>query len=128
MYETWELSYKEIQQRAESDDSHKVNAANSAMLLLELFPFFHHEELTEEIFYYAALAKDDETPISHLPLSSSLLDRRLLSLSEKGTWDNFSFREGISILMLFSLIRRGPSDYVYAMHPLVHTWAGTDWI
>ena len=28
-YETWELSYKEIQQRAESDDSYKARAANS---------------------------------------------------------------------------------------------------
>ena len=36
VYETWELSYKEIQQRAKSDDSFKANAANSAMLLLEL--------------------------------------------------------------------------------------------
>ncbi|KIJ90892.1 hypothetical protein K443DRAFT_35227, partial [Laccaria amethystina LaAM-08-1] len=122
VYETWELSYKEIQQKAESYDSHKANAANSAMLLLELFPFFHHEEMTEDIFCYAALAKDDETPISNLPLASSLLDRRLLPLSEKGTWDNFIFREGIRILLSFSLIRRGSSDNVHAMHPLVHTW------
>ena len=42
VYETWELSYKEIQQRAQSDDCDKANSANSAMLLLELFPFFHH--------------------------------------------------------------------------------------
>ena len=54
VYETWELSYKEIQKRAESDNSHNANAANSAMLLLKLFPFFHHEEITEEIFSYAA--------------------------------------------------------------------------
>jgi hypothetical protein len=50
--------YKEIQQRAKSDDSHKVNAANSAMPILELFPFFHHEGITEEIFFYAAVQKD----------------------------------------------------------------------
>ncbi|KIJ91491.1 hypothetical protein K443DRAFT_114957 [Laccaria amethystina LaAM-08-1] len=122
VYETWELSYKEIQQRAESDYSHRANAANSAMLLLELFPFFHHEEITEEIFCYAALTKDNETPMLNLPLASSLLDQRLLPLSEKGTWDNFIFREGIRILLSFSLIWRGPSDNVYAMHPLVHTW------
>ena len=122
VYETWELSYKEIQKRAESDDSHKANAANSAMLLLELFPFFHHEGMTEEIFSYAALPEDGETPMSNLPLARSLLDRRLLPLSEKGTWDNFIFREGIRILLSFSLIRGGPSDNVYAMHPLLHTW------
>ena len=95
VYDTWELSYKEIQQRAKSDDSYKANAANSAMLLLELFPFFHHEGITEEIFSYAALSEDDKTPKSNLPLASSLLDRRLLLLHETGTWDNFIFREGI---------------------------------
>jgi tetratricopeptide (TPR) repeat protein len=122
VFETWELSYKEIQQRAKSDDFHKANAANSAMLLLGLFPFFHHEGITEEIFSYAALPEDDETLMSNLPLASALLDQRLLPLCETGTWDNFIFREGIRILLSFSLIRRGPSDNVYAMHPLVHTW------
>jgi tetratricopeptide (TPR) repeat protein len=122
VYETWELSYKEIQQRAESDDSHKANAANSAMFLLELFPFFHHEGITEEIFSYAALQKVQKTSNPELPLASSMLDQRLLPLNKAGTWDNFIFREGIRILLSFSLIRRGPSDNVYAMHPLVHAW------
>jgi hypothetical protein len=65
------------------------------MLLLELFPFFHHEGITEEIFSYSALANDNDTPMSNLPLASSLLDQRLLPLCETGTWDNFMFREGI---------------------------------
>ena len=91
VYETWELSYKEIQQRASSDDLHKAKAANSAMLLLEIFPFVHHEGISEEIFSYAALPENDETPMSNLPLASSLLDRRLLPLCETGTWDNFLF-------------------------------------
>ena len=107
---------------AESEDSHKANAANSVMILLELFPFFHHEEMTEESFCYAALPEDNETPLSNLPLASPLHDQRLLPLSEKGTWDNFIFREGIRIFLSFSLIRRGPSDNVYTMHPLVYNW------
>jgi tetratricopeptide (TPR) repeat protein len=122
VYESWELAYKEIQQRAKSDDSCRANAASSAMLLLELFSFFHHEGITEEIFSYAAIPENDETPMSNLPLASSLLDRRLLPLHGMGTWDNFIFREGIRILLSFFLIRRGHSDNVYAMHPLVHTW------
>ena len=122
VYKTWELSYKEVQQRAKSDDSVKANAANSAMLLLELFPFFHHEEISEEIFSYAALTKYDKTPISKLPLASSVLDRRLLPLGETGAWDNFIFREGIRTLLSFCLIKRGLSDNMYGMHPLVHTW------
>ena len=61
VYGTWELSYQEIQKRAESDDPHKGNAAKSAILLLELFSFFHHEGITEEIFSYAALQEDQES-------------------------------------------------------------------
>ena len=122
VYGTWELSYKEIQKRAESDDPHRANAANSAMLLLNLFPFFHHEEITEEIFSYAALQEDKKTSNPALPLASSMLDRRLLPLNNTGAWDNFVFREGIRILLSFSLIKRGPSACVYAVHPLVHTW------
>ena len=122
VYGTWELSYKEIQKRAESDDPHKANAANSAMLLLSLFCFFHHEGITEEIFSYAALQKDGEMSSPALPMASSILDRRLLPLNKTGTWDNFVFREGVRILLSFSLIKKGPSDGVYAMHQLVHTW------
>jgi len=122
VYETWELSYKEIQKRAKSDDSHQVNAANSAILLLKLFPFFHHEGITEDIFFYAALQEDNKISGSQLPQASSLLDRRLLPLNNSGTWDNFVFKEGLQMLLSFSLIKKGPCDYVYAMHPLVHTW------
>ena len=122
IYGTWELSYKEIQQWAESHGTHKANAANSAMLLLQLFPFFHHEGITEEIFYYAALSEYEETSSSNLPHASSLLDRRLLPLDESGTWDNNVFREGLRILLSFSLIKQGPSSGVYSMHPLVHAW------
>jgi len=122
VYETWELSYKEIQQRAESDCAYKANAANSAMLLLELFPFFHHEGINEEIFSYAALQGDEGSSSPALPIASPTLDRKLLSLNKTGAWDNFVFREGLRILLSFSLIKRGSSNYVYAMHPLVHTW------
>ena len=122
VYETWELSYKEIQKRAKSQDSHKMNAANSAILLLKLFPFFHHEGIGEDIFFYAALQEDKKISHSKLPLASSLLDQRLLPLNKSGSWDNFVFKEGLRMLLSFSLIKKGPSDCVYAMHPLVHTW------
>ena len=123
VYGTWELSYEEIQNRAESGDPHKANAANSAMLILKIFPFFHHEGITEEIFSYAALQKDDKTSSPALPIASSMLDRRLLSLNKTGAWDNFVFKEGLRILLSFSLIKnKGPSDGVYTMHPLVHAW------
>ena len=122
VYETWELSYKKIKRWAKSDDSHKANAAKSAIQLLNLFSFFHHEGITEDIFFYAAFQEDKKSSHSKLPLASSLLDQRLLPLDKSGTWDKFAFKEGVRILLSFSLIKKGPSDCVYAMHPLVHTW------
>ena len=95
VYGTWELSFKEIQKRAESDNAHRANAAKSAMLLLNLFPFFHHEGITEEIFSYAALQEYKESSSPALPIASSILDRRLLPLNKRGAWDNFVFREGL---------------------------------
>jgi len=115
VYETWELSYKEIQKRAKSEDSHKMNAANSAILLLKLFPFFHHEGIGEDIFFYAALQEDKKISHSKLPLASSLLDRRLLPLNKSGTWDNFVFKEGLRMLLSFSLIKKGPSDELFTL-------------
>jgi len=123
VYGTWELSYKEIQKKAESDDSHRANAANSAMLLLGLFSYFHHEKITEKIFSYAALQKDQKTSNTELLLASSTLNQRLLPMNKAGTWDSSFFREGIRVLLSFSLIKKTPpSDSVYAMHPLVHAW------
>jgi len=121
VYGTWELSYKEIQQRAQSDHPYRSEAANSALHLLELFPFFHHKGITEEKFAYAAV-QCQETLQSELPLASSKLDHRLLLLDDEGAWDNFMFREGIQILLSLSLIKQGPSNCEYSMHPLVHAW------
>jgi hypothetical protein len=86
VYGTLELSYKEIQKRAESDDPHKANAANSAMLLLNLFPFFHHEGITEEIFSYAALQEDNGSSSPPLPIASSILDLVFESPVRSGYW------------------------------------------
>jgi hypothetical protein len=55
VYGTWELSYLEIQRRAESDDLDKAKAAQSAMLILGLFVFFHYDGIMKDIFSYAAM-------------------------------------------------------------------------
>ena len=91
------------------------------MLLLEIFPFFHHEGINKEIFSYVALQRDQKACNPELPLASSILDQRLLALNQAGTWDNFLFGEGIWVLFYFSLIKKAPSDGIYAMYPLVHT-------
>ena len=126
VYQTWELSYKEIQQRAKSDDSQRAEAASSAMLLLAMFSFFHFDGISEEIFSYAAIQEHekngDNEQISALPLASSVIDHTLLQLDEAGKWDNFIFKEGLQVLFAFSLIQLGSLKGVYAVHPLIHVW------
>ena len=126
VYQTWELSYTEIQQRAKSDDSQRAEAASSAMLLLAMFSFFHFDGISEEIFSYAATQeheKDgDSEQMSALPLASSVIDHTLLQLDEAGKWDNFIFKEGLRVLFSCSLIKLGSLKGVYAIHPLIHAW------
>ena len=96
VYGTWELSFKEIQQRAKSDDSQRAEAAKSAMFLLATFAFLHFDGITEEIFSYAATqAYGNNEKRSALPLASSIIDRTLLQLHNTGKWDNFMFKEGV---------------------------------
>ena len=97
VYRTWELSYLEIQRRAESGDLDKAKAAQSAMLILGLFVFFHYDGIMKDIFSYAATHKHHHHQInsrSALPILSSMLECTLLPVNEAGTWDDFIFKEG----------------------------------
>jgi len=125
VYGTWELSYQEIQRRAESGDLDKAKAAQSAMLILGLFVFFHHDGIMKDIFSYAAIHKHvhhHKNSRPALPIVSSTLDCTLLSVNEAGTWDDFIFEEGLRVLLSFCLIRLGSSDRLYTVHPLIHAW------
>ena len=123
VYGTWELSFKEIQQRATSDDSQRAEVAKSAMFLLAIFAFLHFDSITEEIFSYAATQKyGDNEHRSALPHVSSIIDCTLLRLHNTGKWDNFIFKEGVRELLSFSLIKLVSSKGIYTMHPLIHAW------
>jgi hypothetical protein len=126
VYGTWELSFKEMQQRAESDDSQRSEAAKSAIFLLAMFAFIHYDGITEEIFSYAATQKyeeyGDKEQRSALPLASSIVDHTLLHLHNTGKWDNFIFKEGVRVLLSFGLIKLVSSKGIYTMHPLIHAW------
>ena len=126
VYGTWELSLKEIQQRVNSDDSQRADAAKSAMLLLAMFAFLHFDGITEEIFSHTATQEHekngDNQQRSALPLASSMIDHKLLQLDDTRKWDSFLFKEGVRVLLSFSLIRLVSSKGVYGMHPLIHAW------
>ena len=133
VYGTWELLYKEIQQRTQSDNLHTARAAKSAILILGIFSFFHHDGLSEDIFSNAAVESSQTRrgrkrwlgflpKKSILPLASSKLDYRLLPLNDAGLWNNLIFKEGVQLLLSFCFIRLGAQDSKYAVHPLIHAW------
>ena len=58
-----------------------------------------------------------------LPQAAASLDHTLLGLDKNGCWDAMIFEEGISVLLSFSLMKRGQSSQVLSVHPLVHGWS-----
>ena len=93
------------------------------MFLLAMFPFFHFDGITEDIFFNAALQEyGDNQWRAALPLANSIIDHTLLQLHKRGKWNNFTFKEGVRVLLSFSLIKLVSSKGIYSMHPLIHAW------
>ena len=92
------------------------------MLILALFAFFHFDGITKEIFSYAATKGCEKVVNSALPLASSLIDHTFLQFDDTGNWDNYIFKQGIQVLLSFSLIKQHSSKSMYDVHPLIHAW------
>ncbi|KIL54805.1 hypothetical protein M378DRAFT_1051575, partial [Amanita muscaria Koide BX008] len=122
-YGTWEISIEEIKHRAEGENSAKSLAAQSALILHNIFAFLHHDNISGEIFKNAAMnfmeRKNEIT--NGLPQSISCLDPQTLFLNEDGNWDELQFLAGIKVLLSFSLIRN--NEMLYFVHPLIQTWS-----
>jgi Tetratricopeptide repeat len=126
VYATWDLSFAAIESKAASSDSVVAEAAESAIVILRTFAFFHHDNIHEEIIKRAAEAPWKPRYNSDLDTNryaSYCLLRQLLQRWKDGTWDPLFFREGIRVLLSFSLIKRSATGNVYSMHPLVHLWS-----
>ena len=127
VYGTWDLSFKEIKKRASGQSSSgDAQAAHAAILILQICAFYHHSNISKDIFQSAAEEsrdyKVDSEVAEKLPLAMSLLDRTLLALDNNGHWDEFIFEQGIAVLLSFSLIKRDQSSEMFSVHPLVHCW------
>src|ERR1700728_3643306 len=46
-----------------------------------------------------------------------------MACNNGGKWDSLLFREGIQILLSFSLIIKSGTGDEYSVHPLVHYWS-----
>ena len=109
VYGTFDLFFTAINQM-------DTEVAKSAVLTLHTFAFFHHQNISEDIIKRAAEATCHDHDESGLPL-------QLLHIDQKGRWDSHYFREGIRVLLSFSLVKKAAINGVYSMHPLVHCWS-----
>jgi tetratricopeptide (TPR) repeat protein len=126
VYGTWDLSFKEIKKMASGQSSTgDAQAAHAAILILQICAFYHHSNISKDIFRSAAeeSREVDSEVAENLPLAMSLLDRTLLALDNNGHWDEFIFGQGIAVLLSFSLMKRDKSSEMLSVHPLVHCWS-----
>ena len=126
VYGTWDLSFKEIEKRG-NFMSGNAQAAQAAILILQICAFYHHSSISKHIFQSAAEESGkfvaNSEMVEKLPHAMTLLDHTLLALDKNGNWDGMIFEEGIGVLLSFSLMRRGQSSQIFSIHPLVHSWS-----
>ena len=128
VYGAWDLSFKEIEKRASGQSSGgDAQAAKAAILILGICAFYHHSDISEDIFRSAAEESGkyvaDSKIANNLPHAVNSLNHTLLALDNDGHWDDFIYRQGIGVLLSFSLIRRDQSMKMLSVHPLIHCWS-----
>ena len=128
VYGTWDLSFKEIKRRASGQSSVRdAQAAHAAILILQICSFYHHSNISKDIFRSAAEEYREHMVDSEgaeiLPRAISSLDCTLLALDDNGHWDEFIYGQGIAVLLSFSLMKRDKSSEMLSVHPLVHCWS-----
>ena len=98
VYGTWDLSFKEIERRAGYSTLKDAQAAQAAILILQICAFYHHTGISKDIFQSAAkeATKQDVNSdiFRKLPWAVTLLDHTLLDLDNEGNWDEFIFDKG----------------------------------
>jgi hypothetical protein len=127
VYGTWDLSFNEIKKRASGQSgAGDAQAAHTAILILQICAFYHHNNISKDIFQSAA-EESREHVVSEvaekLPQVMSLLDHTLLALDNNGHWDEFIFGQGIAVILSFSLMKEDKSSGMFSVHPLVHCWS-----
>ena len=128
VYGAWDLSFKEIEKRAGGQSSGgNAQAAKVAILILGICAFYHHSNISEDIFQSAAEESEkyviNKKLAKKLPYGVNSLDHTLLALDNNGHWDKSIYRQGISVLLSFSLIKRDQSLKMLSIHPLIHCWS-----
>ncbi|PPR01805.1 hypothetical protein CVT26_013164, partial [Gymnopilus dilepis] len=124
VYGTWELSFQKIESISFAEDPSGLpfspQQAQTAIGILGIFAYLHHDSISLDIFEAAwtniSCMDPNERP--------AILDNHdLLWEDEHGKWDELHFKQGIRVLIGFSLIKQGSSTGNYNVHPLVHSWS-----
>lgn len=115
VYTTWEISRGCVKEMAK--DTTNETAAN-ALDLLNVFGFFHFDNITEGMFK-SAWERFPELENFHWWMSKEL---RMVREHRFENWDPLPFREAIQLLSSYSLIRVSGSNNRISLHPLVHSW------
>ena len=111
VYTTWEVSRKMIEQMSNE-------VGRDALELLNVFSFFHHDGISEEIFRRSW--EKMQRGMSSGWMLSHQVDIVLRQLDQE--WEPYPLRVAFSLLQSFSLINRDKDNLIF-IHPLVHTWA-----
>ena len=124
VYETWDLSFTEIESRAnKTSDGYGRAAAQAAILILNTVAFLHHENIIEAAFRKAAM-EFSKGQHGRLEEKVETCINQLLQLEKDQSWNHFFFHGGIRVLMSFSLIKQhSTSAGIYTIHPLMHQWS-----
>ena len=115
VYTTWEISVRSIRNKSENE---QTNTASDALELLNLFGFFHFDNITEETIKFAW---ENKVKLEHYPWWKSNMIR-LLQGGLHTSWDPLEYRQAIGLLSRYSLIQFGQSNRQISIHPLVHSW------
>ena len=96
VYGTWDISFKEIEKRAGGHSTLKdTQAAQAAILILQICAFYHHTGISKDIYQSAAKEAMNQNVNSDtfrkLPQAVTQLDYTLLGLDNDGNWDEFIF-------------------------------------
>ncbi|GFF84777.1 hypothetical protein IFM47457_06586 [Aspergillus lentulus] len=116
----WETSLSAIQ-----NDNKQLEFADSTLGLMQVFSFFHPNDIMEDIFRRAtrlSLAKPCGGNVEATAKGKSDLPTKILSVDKYGEWDPIAFRTAIQTLYRYSFIEIHHTASTYSLHPLVHYW------
>ncbi|KAN0067445.1 TPR-like protein [Elaphomyces granulatus] len=110
VYTTWEVSLDAIKSRSDKTSKHAVE-------LIQILGFFHHDNITDEIFERSWKNTRNEKDIQ-----KNLAGMFYISEEGGSEWDPIVIREAAVLLASFSLIKLDLIHHSMSMHPLVHAW------